>query len=100
LVKITKTVVDHLSPPTTGQHFLRDALLKGFAVRVTSTGAKTFVLEKRIDGRTRRLTLGRYPDLTVEQARKEAQKQLGQIATGRDTVAEARKARRVRLTLA
>lgn len=62
--------------------------MKGFAVRITSTGAKSFILEKRIDGKVKRVTLGRYPELTVEQARKEAHKLLGHIATGRNPFAE------------
>lgn len=98
-VKLTKTHVDRLAPPTHGQAFLRDALLKGFAVRVTANGVKSFVVEKRINGRVKRITLGRYPDLTVEQARKEAQKNLGKIATGLDPVAEKEQARLQGVTL-
>ena len=86
--KITKSHVDKLSTPETGQAFVRDTELKGFAVRVTSSGAKSFILEKRIDGKVKRLTLGRYPELTVEQARKEAHKLLGHIAMGRNPPAE------------
>ena len=86
--KITKSYVDKLSTPEIGQAFIRDTELKGFAVRVTSSGAKSFILEKRIDGRVKRLTLGRYPELTVEQARKEAHKLLGHIAVGRNPAAE------------
>ncbi len=86
--KITKSYVDKLSTPATGQAFIRDIELKGFAVRITSTGAKSFILEKRIDGKVKRVTLGRYPELTVEQARKEAHKLLGHIATGRNPIAE------------
>jgi Arm DNA-binding domain len=86
--KITKSYVDRLSTPATGQAFIRDMKLKGFAVRITSTGTKSFILEKRIDGKVKRVTLGRYPELTVEQARKEAHKLLGHIATGRNPVAE------------
>ncbi len=48
----------------------------------------SFVLEKRVGGKVKRITLGRYPGLTVEQARKEAQKLSGKIATGIDPVAE------------
>ncbi|SFF21684.1 Arm DNA-binding domain-containing protein [Nitrosomonas sp. Nm166] len=44
--KITKSYVDKLSKPETGQAFVRDTELKGFAVRVTSSGAKSFILEK------------------------------------------------------
>ena len=86
--KITKSYVDKLSTPENGQAFIRDTELKGFAVRVTSSGAKSFILEKRIDGKVKRLTLGRYPELTVEQARKEAHKLLGHIAVGRNPAAE------------
>lgn len=86
--KITKSYVDRLSTPETGQAFVRDIELKGFAVRITSSGAKSFILEKRIDGKVKWLTLGRYPELTVEQARKEAHKLLGHIAVGRNPAAE------------
>lgn len=87
-VRITKSVVDRLNAPVAGQTFTRDSELKGFAVRITTSGAKSFILEKRIDGKVKRLTLGRYPELTVEQARKEAHKLLGHIATGRNPTAE------------
>ena len=86
--RITKSVVDRLNAPAAGQAFIRDSKLKGFAVRITTSGAKSFILEKRIDGKVKRLTLGRYPELTVEQARKEAHKLLGHIATGRNPTAE------------
>lgn len=85
--RLTKSRVDSVIPPASGQHFLRDGELKGFALR-TTPGAKSFVVEKRIDGRLRRITLGRYPELTVEMARKEALKLLGQIATGNNPIAE------------
>lgn len=87
-VRITKSVVDRLNAPVVGQTFTRDSELKGFAVRITTSGAKSFVLEKRIDGKVKRLTLGRYPELTVEQARREAHKLLGQIAVGNNPIAE------------
>lgn len=86
--KITKSVVDRLHVPAAGQAFIRDAELTGFAIRITTSGVKSFILEKRIEGKVKRLTLGRYPGLTVEQARKEAQKLLGHIATGRNPTAE------------
>jgi len=86
--KITKSLVDKLKPPTAGQTFFRDNELKGFAVRITSGGAKSFIIEKRIEGRVKRITLGRYPELTAEQARKEAHKLLGKIATGGNPIAD------------
>jgi len=97
--KITKSCVDKLSTPETGQAFVRDSELKGFAVRVTASGSKSFILEKRIDGKVKRLTLGRYPELTVEQARKEAHKLLGHIAVGRNPTAEKKQETLQRTTL-
>ncbi|MBK8162003.1 MAG: DUF4102 domain-containing protein [Gammaproteobacteria bacterium] len=50
-VKLTKSVVDKLAPPTTGQVFYRDTELKGFGLRITENGTKSFILEKRIQER-------------------------------------------------
>ena len=97
--KITKQFVDKLPPPETGQIFHRDPLLKGFAVRVTAGGSKAFILEKRIDGKVKRITLGRYPEITVEQARNKAQEYLGEIATGTNPIAKRQRHALQNLTL-
>jgi integrase len=57
--------------------------MAGFAVRLTPN-LKSFVLDRRINGRMRRITLGRYGDLTVDQARNLAQQMGGAIARGED----------------
>lgn len=100
-MKITKLVVDRILPPKDrDQAFYRDDQLKGFAVRVTTSGVKSFVVEKLINGKVKRITLGRYGELTVEQARKEAQKLLGKIATGIDPIAEKKSTKAKAVTLA
>lgn len=88
--RLSKKVVDNLTLPTEVSKpiFYRDDSLKGFGVKVTSLGRKSFVVEKRINGKVRRITVGTYGELTVEQARREAQKLLGDIAQGKDPVAE------------
>ena len=98
--KVTKVRVDTLPTPAAGQLFLRDTELRGFAVRVSAAGAKSFVLERRIHGKNRRLTLGRYPDISVEQARIEAQKLIGKIAIGINPLLEAQAKERSLITLA
>ena len=88
-MKLTKKIVDDAQLPVgKDQIFYRDDQLKGFALRVTASGTKSFVVEKNIDSKVRRITLGKYGALTVEQARKEAQKVIGQIATGINPIAE------------
>jgi integrase len=103
-MKITKLVVDKLQAPPgqpskTAQKRYYDETLKGFGVRVTSGGTKAFFVEKLVNNKLRRITIGRYPELTVEQARKEAQKLLGKIATGIDPLAERREQKAKSVTL-
>jgi integrase len=87
-MRLTKSEIAKLPRPSAGQAFYRDDKLRGFAVRVTAGGTKSFVLEKLIHRRVRRITLGRCNEIAVETARRQAQKLLGQIAEGRDPVAE------------
>ena len=50
-----------------------DAKTTGLQLRVSATGAKTFCIYRRIKGgQPERVTLGRFPELTVEQARRNA----------------------------
>ena len=104
-MKITKLVVDKLPIPQaivknrTVQKRYYDDTMKGFGVRVTSGGSRAFFIEKLVNRKLRRITIGRYPELTVEQARKQAQKLLGQIATGIDPLAERREKKARGVTL-
>lgn len=105
VLRITKSFVDKIILPLvtadgkTAQSFYRDSDISGFGLRVTSGGAKSFIVEKRIFGKVKRITLGRYGNITVEQARKEAMKFLGSVATGHDPVAEKKAKNIKRITL-
>lgn len=100
-MKLTKGFIDKkaIPPVDKDQVFYRDSELKGFALRVTSAGAKSFVVETLISNKVRRMTLGRYGKLTAEQARIEAKKILGKIASGIDPIAERKKAKAKSVTL-
>ncbi|HHI9467965.1 TPA: tyrosine-type recombinase/integrase [Legionella anisa] len=89
IVRLTKTVIDKIEP-TLGkeQSFYRDDQLKGFALRVTAKGVKSFVVETRINGHVKRITLGKYGNITTEEARKQAKSLLGSIAQGNNPIAE------------
>lgn len=89
MTKLTKRAVDVLSRPKSGQAFLWDQELRGFGVRVTPSGLKTFILQFRnAEERTRRIVLGRYGVLTVDQARDQAVIKLGVVAAGGDPADE------------
>src|SRR5688500_2701843 len=81
--KLTKRLVDATPFPPSGQIFVRDESVAGFALRVTPQ-TKAFVLEKRMRGRVRRMTLGPYGILTVEQARAKAVRLSADILDGKD----------------
>lgn len=92
-MKLTKKIIDAAKFPTSGQVFLRDDELRGFAIRITP-GAKAFILERSIHGRVRRLTLGRYGEITLDQAKDLAKKKIGEIADGKDPAEHRRTQRR------
>ena len=91
-MNITKRKVDSLPIPEgkSAQKRYMDDTLKGFGIRVTSSGYKAFIIEKTINGKQSRITIGPYPNLTVEQAKREAQKMLGEVATGKDPLEQKR----------
>lgn len=95
MAKITKMAIDGLKAPEKGQAFLWDSELRGFGVRVSSGGAKSYVVQYRNDeGLTRRFGLGRCSVLTPEEARKQAKIKLGAVAAGSDPAKEREESRR------
>jgi hypothetical protein len=86
---LTKRAVDAAEPRAT-RWLLFDGLVHGFALKVEPSGAKVWVVQKSQRGRSVRVTLGRYPDLTVEQARREAQEIVAKVVRGGDPTAEKR----------
>jgi len=99
--EITERIVREAELPAQGQRFIRDTKLSGFALRITHTGAKAFIVEARIKhGRSRRVTIARCEVMSVQDARREARKVLGGFAAGADPVAarEAEKSRGVTLS--
>ena len=80
--------VKALQPPAAGNRIAYDSEVKGFGVRVTSAGAKAFVLNYRAGGRERRITIGSYPDWKVAAAREQAKQLKRRIDVGDDPMAE------------
>lgn len=83
-INFTKAALDALPRPAKGQRTAyHDVKTNGLQIRVTSTGVKTFCIFRRVkNGNPERVTLGRYPDMSIEQARKNAARINALIAEG------------------
>lgn len=100
---LTDESVKGLAPPTTGNRITYDvprgprdrAFVRGFALRVTAAGLRTFLLVYVAqNGRERRHRIGDYGPFTVHTAREAARKLRKAVDEGRDPFAEAVAAKR------
>lgn len=82
--RITDDLVKGLPLPASGNRVTYDDKVRGFGIRVTAGGAKAFVLNYRVAGRERRMAIGRYPDWSVESARKRAKELRQDVDRGID----------------
>lgn len=79
--KFTKAKLDSLPPAERGQVEYGDTAVNGLRVRVGISGVKSFCISRKRNGKFIRATLGRYPDLTIDNARAKALELLGDVAT-------------------
>jgi integrase len=78
---LTELTIRKLSAPPGERIDVWDAKLAGFGVRISGR-SKTFVYMVRVGGRKRRMSLGRYPDTTLAEARAKAHAIRGGTADG------------------
>ena len=94
-MKLGKSEIDALAcPPDRRELVVFDDAVKGLGLRVTAAGAKVFLFEYWRDGRTHRMRLGPYGELTHVKARRLATALRGQVAEGRHPAEERNAARR------
>jgi integrase len=106
--RITKRVVDALPVPKPSkvgvkvrETFVWDRELRGFGMQVMPSGLKSFVVQYRLAaGRHRRVVIGRYGLMTVEEARKLAHEKLVAASKGIDPEAEERARAAATITVA
>jgi integrase len=81
-VRLTKRFVEDLTNPET-ELFLWDESLPGFGLRVSPSGAKAYQLQYRDgDGKSHRITLGRYSVIGLGEARRIAQERMATVLLG------------------
>ncbi len=62
-------ILDNLPAPRTGFDVVQDVSEPRLRMYITSRGVKTFFVRKRVGGRDRRIIIGNYPDMDIEDAR-------------------------------
>ena len=91
MAALTKRTVDATKPDGARDRFVWDEEVKGFGLRVRSSGHKSFVFQYRVGGRggsSHRLTIGDYGAVTADQARRQAKQLAGAVAQGRNPALE------------
>ena len=93
-ISFTKKVLDKLPLPPVGKRVdYFDTTTNHLTLRVSHVGTKAFVLYRKIDGIAERLTLGRYPAMSIDQARRMVDQHNGSIAVGQNPAEEKRSMR-------
>ena len=98
-VKLTQTSVADIEPVAGTQLLIWDTELRGFGLRVSAGGAKSYIMQRRIGKATRRITIGRADDIKAETARRKALVTASQFAEGFDPVVEKRRTDARKITL-
>jgi len=94
--KLTKKWID--KEPFCNDTVWWDTETQGLGLRITKT-KKVFIVQARVEGKTRKVTLGLYGHLTLFQAREMAKEELGKMAKGIDPAAVRRKNKAESVTL-
>lgn len=86
VIGLTDAKILGLRAPLSGRIEVADKLVIGLRLRVGTSGAKTFIVRKRIGAKTVNMTIGRYHErrLTLADARKRARALLSDIEGGSD----------------
>ena len=70
--------------PAAKEYTLWDNLLAHFGVRVQPSGVRSYIIQTRVNGRMRKITLGRFPELPLDAARREGAGVLARLWGGED----------------
>ena len=70
---------------------LFDKVLTGFGLRIYPSGRKVWIVQARIEGRSRRIVIARYGEMELAEARRRARDMLGRIRAGQNLADDIRR---------
>jgi hypothetical protein len=81
----TKKSLDTIAIPDSGKRlYVYDTKIRGLELMVTEQGTKSFKVYRKYNGKPVRITLGKYPEMSIENARNEAQKVISDMIKGKN----------------
>ena len=84
-INFTKKTIDSLKlPDKNKRHYFYDEKINGLELMVTDQGTKSFKVYRKFNGKPVRVTLGKYPEMTIENARKKAQLVITDMISGKN----------------
>ncbi|MGW8158408.1 MAG: tyrosine-type recombinase/integrase [Desulfoprunum sp.] len=83
-VNFTKAAIERMVSPESGRLYVYDEKESGLLLQITPNGRRTFQLYRKFQGRPVRVTIGTYPEYTVEQARKKAREIKTDMGAGKN----------------
>jgi len=91
----TVKAIEALPVPEKGKRtYYRDSQTRGLWLQVRDSGTKTFQFYRKIEGNPERISMGRFPDMNVFQARQKADEHNAAIARGENPADRARSERK------
>jgi integrase len=87
----TQARIKDLPSPDKGRFDYVDTDVNKLVCRVSHTGNKSFIVTKRYKGELQNVTIGKFPDVTVTEARKKARAYIVDIGLGINPTAAKRK---------
>lgn len=99
MAKLTKSYIDKIILPESGYDLHWDEQDRGFGLRVTKDGKRSYIVQGRVNGKEARITIGTHGIFTPDQAREVAREHLRNMRQGIDprTIAKERAAESVTL---
>lgn len=89
-----KKSLDALPLPEKGKRlYVYDTKVRGLELMVTDQGTKSFKVYRKFNNKPIRVTLGKYPEMTIENARREAQRIINELNEGKNPNNEKKKLR-------
>lgn len=90
MAKLTKTYIDKISAPASGYNLHWDEQDRGFGLRITKDGKRTYIAQGRVNGKEARISIGPHGVFTPDQAREVAREHLRSMRQGIDPRAVAK----------